>query len=133
MGLLSLTTNRKVFSIFKKYENHIEKKSWRSIKVLRSDRGIEYNFNEFSKLCEDEGVHHQLKIGHALEQNGVVTGKNGTVVKIAWSILKEKGFPNTLRAEAIYIEAYLLNRCGQKAFSEVFQSVRLDILRRCPY
>ncbi|KAL0334838.1 UNVERIFIED_CONTAM: Retrovirus-related Pol polyprotein from transposon TNT 1-94 [Sesamum radiatum] len=43
-----------VFKVFKKFKNLVEKQSGRSIKVLRSDRGKEYNNSEFDKFCEEE-------------------------------------------------------------------------------
>ncbi|KAL0423820.1 UNVERIFIED_CONTAM: Retrovirus-related Pol polyprotein from transposon TNT 1-94 [Sesamum radiatum] len=49
-----------VFKVFKKFKNLVEKQSGRSIKVLRSDRGKEYNNSEFDKFCEEEGIEHQL-------------------------------------------------------------------------
>ncbi|KAL0339067.1 UNVERIFIED_CONTAM: Retrovirus-related Pol polyprotein from transposon TNT 1-94 [Sesamum angustifolium] len=45
-----------VFKVFKKFKNLVEKQSGRSIKVLRSDRGKEYNNSEFDKFCEEEGI-----------------------------------------------------------------------------
>ncbi|KAL0359426.1 UNVERIFIED_CONTAM: Retrovirus-related Pol polyprotein from transposon RE1 [Sesamum angustifolium] len=44
-----------VFKVFKKFKNLVEKQSGRSINVLRSDRGKEYNNSEFDKFCEEEG------------------------------------------------------------------------------
>ncbi|KAL0322227.1 UNVERIFIED_CONTAM: Retrovirus-related Pol polyprotein from transposon TNT 1-94 [Sesamum calycinum] len=44
-----------VFKVFKKFKNLVEKQSGRSIKVLRSDRGKEYNNSEFDKFCERRG------------------------------------------------------------------------------
>ncbi|KAK4404232.1 Retrovirus-related Pol polyprotein from transposon TNT 1-94 [Sesamum angolense] len=43
-----------IFKVFKKFKNLVEKQSGRSIKVLRSDRGKEYNNSEFDKFCEEE-------------------------------------------------------------------------------
>ena len=51
-----------VFVIFKKFKAFVEKQSGRSIKVLRSDRGKEYNSNDFDKFCEEEGVERQLTV-----------------------------------------------------------------------
>ncbi|KAK4382827.1 Retrovirus-related Pol polyprotein from transposon TNT 1-94 [Sesamum angolense] len=44
-----------VFKVFKKFKNLVEKQSGRSIKVLRSDRGKEYNNLEFDKFYKEEG------------------------------------------------------------------------------
>ncbi|KAL0368054.1 UNVERIFIED_CONTAM: Retrovirus-related Pol polyprotein from transposon TNT 1-94 [Sesamum calycinum] len=44
-----------VFKVFKKFKNLVE--NGRSIKVLRSDQGKEYNNSEFDKFCEEEEKH----------------------------------------------------------------------------
>ncbi|KAL0418689.1 UNVERIFIED_CONTAM: Retrovirus-related Pol polyprotein from transposon TNT 1-94 [Sesamum radiatum] len=60
-----------VFKVFKKFKNLVEKQSGRSIKVLRSDRGKEYNNSEFNKFCEEEGIEHQTTVSYNPQQNGV--------------------------------------------------------------
>ncbi|KAL0285422.1 UNVERIFIED_CONTAM: Retrovirus-related Pol polyprotein from transposon TNT 1-94 [Sesamum calycinum] len=67
-----------VFKVFKKFKNLVEKQSGRSIKVLRSDRGKEYNNSEFDKFCEEEGIEHQTTVSYNPQQNGVSEshGKN---------------------------------------------------------
>ncbi|KAL0301338.1 UNVERIFIED_CONTAM: Retrovirus-related Pol polyprotein from transposon TNT 1-94 [Sesamum radiatum] len=60
-----------VFKVFKKFKNLVEKQSGRSIKVLRSDRGKEYNNSEFDKFCEEEGIEHQTTVSYNPQQNGV--------------------------------------------------------------
>ncbi|KAL0393153.1 UNVERIFIED_CONTAM: Retrovirus-related Pol polyprotein from transposon RE2 [Sesamum radiatum] len=58
-----------VFKVFKKFKNLVEKQSGRSIKVLRSDRGKEYNNSEFNKFCEEEGIEHQTTVSTKAVQN----------------------------------------------------------------
>ncbi|KAK4394765.1 Retrovirus-related Pol polyprotein from transposon TNT 1-94 [Sesamum angolense] len=65
-----------VFKVFKKFKNLVEKQSGRSIKVLRSDRGKEYNNSEFDKFCEEEGIEHQTTVSYNPQQNGVSERKN---------------------------------------------------------
>ena len=74
--LYFLCEKLEVFKVFKKFKNFVEKQSGHFIKVLRSDRGKEYNSNEFDKFCEDEGVEHQQTVGYAPKQNGVSERKN---------------------------------------------------------
>nr|KYP69004.1 Retrovirus-related Pol polyprotein from transposon TNT 1-94 [Cajanus cajan] len=92
-----------------------EKQSGKQIKVLRSDRSKEYTSREFDKFCEDEGIERQLIVAYTPQQNGVSKRKNRVVMKMARSMLKEKGLPNTLWAEAVHTAVYLLNRCPTKA------------------
>ncbi|KAL0283839.1 UNVERIFIED_CONTAM: Retrovirus-related Pol polyprotein from transposon TNT 1-94 [Sesamum angustifolium] len=82
-----------VFKVFKKFKNLVEKQSGRSIKVLRSDRGKEYNNSEFDKFCEEEGIEHQTTVSYNPQQNGVSERKNRTVMEMARSMLQEKNLP----------------------------------------
>jgi hypothetical protein len=45
----------------------IFKTKWSLLKMLRSDRGGEYNSNEFDKFCEDISVERQVMIGFTPE------------------------------------------------------------------
>ncbi|KAL0368927.1 UNVERIFIED_CONTAM: Retrovirus-related Pol polyprotein from transposon RE2 [Sesamum calycinum] len=102
-----------VFKVFKKFKNLVEKQSGRSIKVLRSDRGKEYNNSEFDK---EEGIEHQTTtVSYNPQQNGVSERKNRTVMEMARSMLQEKHLPKAFWAEAVYTAVYLLNRCPTKA------------------
>lgn len=97
MRVYFLRERSKIFSIFRKLKNNVENQSGRTIKFLRSDRGIEYNSNEFEKFCEDEGIHHQLIVGYASKQNIVVERKNETIMEMVRYMIKEKGLPNSFR------------------------------------
>lgn len=76
--LYFLRERSKVFLFFvsRKFKNHIENQSGHRIKVLKSDRGIDYNSNEFRKFCKEEGIHHQQIVCYAPEQNGAIERKN---------------------------------------------------------
>ncbi|KAL0323577.1 UNVERIFIED_CONTAM: Retrovirus-related Pol polyprotein from transposon TNT 1-94 [Sesamum angustifolium] len=108
-----------VFKVFKKFKNLVEKQSGRSIKVLRSDRGKEYNNSEFDKFCEEEGIEHQTTVSYNPQQNGVSERKNRTVMEMARSMLQEKHLPKAFWAEAVYTAVYLLNRCPTKAVQNI--------------
>ncbi|KAK4395889.1 Retrovirus-related Pol polyprotein from transposon TNT 1-94 [Sesamum angolense] len=79
-----------VFKVFKKFKNLVEKQSGRSIKVLRSDRGKEYNNSEFDK--KEQNSHGDGKIDAAGET-------------LAKSFL----------GRTVYTAVYLLNRCPTRA------------------
>ncbi|KAL0370795.1 UNVERIFIED_CONTAM: Retrovirus-related Pol polyprotein from transposon RE1 [Sesamum angustifolium] len=82
-----------VFKIFKKFKNLVENQSGRSIKVLISDRGKEYNNSEFDKFCEEDGIEHQTTISYNPQQNGVSKRKNRIVTEMPRSMLQEKHLP----------------------------------------
>ncbi|KAJ4817458.1 polyprotein [Rhynchospora pubera] len=100
---------------FKKFKAMTEKQTGKQLKVLRSDRGGEYQSKEFNQFCEKEGIHHQLTTPYTPQQNGVAERKNRTVVEMARSMLKSKGLPNQLWAEAVATTVYILNLSPTKA------------------
>ena len=110
-----LKEKSEVFGIFKKFKAFVKKQSGKHIKVLRSDWGKEYNFHEFDKFWEDEGIECQLTVAYFPQQNGVPKRKNWTVMEMSRSMLNEKGLPNTFWAEVVYTAIYILNRCLTKA------------------
>ncbi|RDX76034.1 hypothetical protein CR513_44019, partial [Mucuna pruriens] len=65
-----LKEKSKVFGIFKKFKSLVKKQSGKHIKVLRSNRGKEYNSHEFDKFCKDKGIKRQLTIAYSPQQNG---------------------------------------------------------------
>lgn len=96
----------------------VERQSGHVIKVLRSDRGGEYNSKKFDKFCEDIGLQRQLTVVYTPQQNGVAERKNRTIVEMAKSMLHEKGMTDEFWGEAVYTAVYLLNRCPTKAVEE---------------
>lgn len=86
-----LRQKSEVFVVFKKFQMMAERQCGKLLKVLRSDRGGEYNSNEFGKFCEDIGLERQLTVGYSPQQNGVAERKNKTIVEMAKSMLHEKG------------------------------------------
>ena len=84
-----------VFSIFKKFQNLVERQSGYLMKVLRSIRGGEYNSNEFNKFCEDVRLDRQVTVGYIPQQNGVAERKNRTIEEMAKSMIHEKGLPRS--------------------------------------
>ena len=55
--------------------------------------GASHTPMQFNNFCEDEGVHHQLTVCYMPQQNGVLERKNRTEIKMAKSMLAEKGIP----------------------------------------
>ena len=72
----------KAFAAFKSYKALVEKEVGSPIKVLRTDRGGEYNLHEFAIFCENHGIKRQLTAAHTPQQNGVCEGKNRTIMNM---------------------------------------------------
>ena len=49
----------------------IEKQTWRLMKCLRTDNGLEFCSDEFTTLCKKEGIIRHCAICHTPQQNGV--------------------------------------------------------------
>ena len=59
---------------FMHYKNEVENQLGRRIKVIRSDRGGEYDA-PFDRLCQEHGIIHQTSAPYTPQQNGIVECK----------------------------------------------------------
>jgi transposase InsO family protein len=114
-----LEKKSEIFLNFKKFKAAVEKKSGRSIKVLRTDRGGEFLSKEFNNFFDAEGIHHELTTPYTPEQNGVSERKNRTVVELGRCMLKHMKMPNQLWAEAVATAVYIRNISPTKALSDM--------------
>ncbi|GKA97839.1 retrovirus-related pol polyprotein from transposon TNT 1-94 [Tanacetum coccineum] len=71
-----LQQKSETFDHFKRFKALTEKQSWKSLKVLRYDRGGEFLLNEFVSFCEEHGIKRELTAPYSPEQNGVAKRKN---------------------------------------------------------
>lgn len=97
------------FSKFKQFKAEAEKQSAKYIKVLRSDRGGEYNSKDFIDFCKQHGIIMQTT-RYTPQQNGVAERKNQTIMNMARCMLKEKNLCNDYWAEVVATAVYILNR-----------------------
>ncbi|RDX70116.1 hypothetical protein CR513_50669, partial [Mucuna pruriens] len=79
----------------------VEKEVNSLIKVLRSDRGGEYNSHEFVNFCETHGIKRQLTAAYTPQQNGVCERKNRTIMNVVRSLLTRSGVAKTFWLEAV--------------------------------
>ena len=107
-----------VSSIFKRFKAMVENQSDEKIKILRSDRGTEYNSNEFEKFCAVAGIEQHTTVRYTPQQNGVSERKNRTVMEMARCMLAEKNLPKSFWAEAVNTAVYLLNRLPTRALKD---------------
>ena len=80
------------------------------IQCLQTNRGGEFNSNEFTSFYVPHGIKRQLTAPYSPQRNGVVERKNRTIMSIVRSMLKDKQFPCELWGEAVSTVVYLLNR-----------------------
>ena len=64
----------------------------------------------FINFCKKNDIKKELIASYTLHQNGVAERKNGTIVEMARSMMKEKGFPAEYWGEVVATKIYLINR-----------------------
>lgn len=106
-----LVVKSEALQCFKKFKLLVEKKSGKSIKCLRTDRGGEFTSTDFKYFCEEHGIRRQLTTAYSPHQNGVAERKNRTVMNMVRCMLVAKKMPKSFWGEAVMWTFYLLNRC----------------------
>ena len=89
----------------------VKRKSGRKLKVLRTSGDGDYVSKEFDKLCEKEGIMHEVVPPYTPQQNEAAEKKNRTIMNMVRSMLKDKNLPKEFWGEAVSTETYILNRC----------------------
>ena len=74
------------------YKNEVENQLNRKIKVLRSDRGGEYE-SPFVDLCTQHGIIHETTAPCSPQSNGVAERKNRTLKEMMNAMLISSGLP----------------------------------------
>ena len=64
---------------FIKYKNKVHNQLSKKIKILRVDRGGEYESNPFNTFCEKHGIIYETTPHYSPKSNGVVEIKNRTL------------------------------------------------------
>ena len=99
-----------VFEKFKLVERKIANKFGRTIKVLRSDNGLEYCNRPMKDYMESLGIEHQTTAPYIPEQNGRAERDNRRIVECARTLLEAASMSRFLWAEAVNTAVYVLNR-----------------------
>ncbi|KAC9884512.1 hypothetical protein E3N88_45140 [Mikania micrantha] len=119
MWVYLLKTKSGAFEAFRRFKVQVEKESSYVLKALRTDRGGEFNSNQFRDFCLRNGRHRQLTAPYSPQQNGVVERRNRTVMEMTWSMLKAMKMPDYLWGDAVRHSVYLLNRITTKALKDM--------------
>ncbi|CAH9116043.1 unnamed protein product [Cuscuta europaea] len=110
MWLEMLKTKDEAFKHFKKFKTRAEVESQGRLMAFRSDRGGEFNSNEFREFCDEHGIKHCTTAPYSPQQNGVVERRNQTILEMARCVLKGMGMPTMFWGEAVKTAVYILNR-----------------------
>ena len=108
-----LRSKDEALEMFQHFKNEVENQLDRKIKVIRSDRGGEYEA-PFGEFCSQHGIIHQTTAPYSPQQNGVAERKNKTLKEMMNALLLSFGLPQNLWGEAILSSNYILNRIPHK-------------------
>ena len=114
-----LVEKSKALNSFKCFKTMVEKEIGLFVKCFRTDRGGEFNSNEFNDFCKQSGIKRQLTTAYTLQQNGVAERKNRIVMNMVRSMLSDKNIHKTFWLEAMNWTIYVLNRCPTLAVKDV--------------
>ena len=110
-----------MIEVFSKFKSMVERQSGRKLKVLRTDGGGEYVSKDFERLCEKEGIVHEVVPPYTPQQNETVERKNRTIMNMVRSMLKGKNLPKEFWGEVVSTATYILNRCATKKLEGITQ------------
>ena len=77
----SIPKKSDVFQTFKTWLELVENQSNQRLKIFRSDRGGEYESQEFKTFLESRGIIHQASVADCPQQNGVRERMNRTLME----------------------------------------------------
>lgn len=106
------------FAAFKNFKACVEKEIGAHISCLRTDRGGEFNSNEFVEFYKAQGISMQLTAAYTPQQNGVAERKNRTIMNTVRSMLAEKKVPKMFWPEAVKWCVHIQNRSLTTAMKE---------------
>ncbi|KAL6982051.1 hypothetical protein U1Q18_052698 [Sarracenia purpurea var. burkii] len=95
------------------YKNEVENQLSKRIKVLRSDRGGEYE-SPFGGYCAEHGIIYQTTAPYSPQQNGTAERKNRTLKDMMNAMLVSSGLPQNMWGEAVLTANHILNLVPRK-------------------
>ncbi|GJU75218.1 ribonuclease H-like domain, reverse transcriptase, RNA-dependent DNA polymerase [Tanacetum coccineum] len=114
-----LSTKDQAFDTFKEFKKTIENELRTTLKMFRTDRGGEFNLNEFTQYCKENGIARQLTAPYSPQQNGVVERRNRTIMSTTRCMMKATEMPQDFWAEAVRHAIYILNSVPTKALEDI--------------
>ncbi|GKV31064.1 hypothetical protein SLEP1_g39805 [Rubroshorea leprosula] len=103
-------TKSEALAAFKNFKVLAENEVGRSVKVLHTDHGGEFNSKEFADFCESNGIKRQLTAAYTPQQNGVCERRNHTIMNMVRSLMSKSGLPKEFWPEAVNWSVHILSR-----------------------
>jgi hypothetical protein len=113
--LYLLKTKDKTPKVYKLYEAWVERQMGAKIKILNTNRGGEYQGEEFIMYLKSKGTHQKLNVHDTPQQARVAERRNRTIGERIRALLHASGLPKSLWGEAACHVVWLLNHTTTKA------------------
>ena len=104
-----LSSKDEAGNAFKTYKAEVETQLNKKIKIIRSDKGGEYEF-PFEEICTEFGIVHQMTAPYTPQSKGVAERKNRSLKETMNALLNSSGLPQNLWGEAVLTANFILNR-----------------------
>ncbi|CAI7820589.1 unnamed protein product, partial [Closterium sp. NIES-53] len=88
----------------------VERQQDRLVKAIRTDRGGEFQSNEFSLWLKNNGIRHSLTMPYSPAMNGIAERANRTITETARGLLIEAGLPDYFWPDAVQSACVAKNR-----------------------
>ncbi|KAK3039652.1 hypothetical protein RJ639_027243 [Escallonia herrerae] len=85
----------------------IEKQTGKEIKCLKTNNGMEFYLDEFTKFCKNEGIVRHRTVRKMSQSNGVAERMNRTLLERARCMLSNVGLSKEFWSEFVNTTAYL--------------------------
>jgi transposase InsO family protein len=115
MWIYFLDQKSEAFTFFLQFKALVERQSGYQMKTLRTDRGGEFIYKPFLHIVKKMAFKGSSQFEELLSRMVLPERKNRTIEEMARSMLKGKGLPNMLWAEAVHTAVYILNCSPTKA------------------
>lgn len=113
-----LKTEDEVFDRFREFKALVENTTGKMIQVLHSDNSGEYIDKDFTSFYAQEGIKRLWTAPYNPQRNGVVEGKNKTIVGVAKAMLYDQDLPRFLWDEACNTIVYIQDRTPYTALGK---------------
>ncbi|PRQ55909.1 putative RNA-directed DNA polymerase [Rosa chinensis] len=125
-----LQKKSEAFVAFKSFKALVENEVGRTIKVLQTDRGGEFNSKEFASFCEMNGIRRQLTAAYTPQQNGVSERKNHTILNMPLGYVQQG---NEEKVYKLKKALYGLKQAPRAWYSRIESYFTREGFEKCPY
>ncbi|GKA39546.1 ribonuclease H-like domain-containing protein, partial [Tanacetum coccineum] len=108
------------------FYNYLKNQFNKTIKIFRSDNGIEFTNSNMNSFFKQRGIIHQTSCAYTPQQNGVAKRKHRHLLNVARSLLFQGGIPLYLWSECVLTATYLINRLPSCVLKESTKSPSND-------